>query len=250
MNKLLSAAIKRIFKIKTLYLCLGVIIVLDAFDIIKEYLAAEDKAALPAPEGYLLSGLLMIVLLAAVFISSYLGSEHAFGTLRNKLSVGYSRQEIYRSSFMACYLAVMIMYAAVWLVTFSLGTLLLGGFHLTAKELLIKLVTSFLAITVLTALYVMIALCIQSKSLCTAASIITAFVMMMAGVGITMMLSQPEQISEAKLREFRLADDLCPVSQILKDDDELPAKNVLIPVAEILITAAAGAVVFKKRDLK
>ena len=276
MNKLLNASIKRIFKIKTMYVCLGVIIFLDALDIIKEFLAAESKDTLPAPDGYLLSGFLMIVLLAAVFISSYLGSEHSYGTLRNKLSVGYSRLQIYFSSFTACYIAVMIMYATVWVLTFSLGTLLLGGFKFTAEELLIKLLVSFLAITTITALYVLIALCVQSKSLGSVVAVIAAFAMMLLGVGITIMLSQPEYvpavtvsetvyetapddptmvknpdyISGSKRSDLQLADDLCPVSQMLKNYDRLPVKNVLLSVGELVVLMVAGAMIFKKRDLK
>ena len=279
MNKLLIANIKRILKIKTLYICLAVITVLDAVDIIKECISAEAKDTLPAPDGYLLSGFLMIVLLSAVFITSFLGSEHAFGTIRNKLSVGYSRIKIYFSSFTACYAAVMIMYITVWVLTFVLGTLLLGGFRFTAEELLIKLLISFLSITALTALYVLIGLCIQSKSLGSVTAVIAAFIMMITGVGTTIMLSQPEYISSAitlvdteqtyelspddptlvknpdyisgtKRRNFQIADDLCPVSQLLGERNTLDAKNVVIPIAETVILMAAGAMIFKKRDLK
>ena len=279
MNKLLNACIRRIFKIKTLYICLAVLIFMDVFDIVKEYLTCESKETLPAPDGYLLSGFMMIVLLAAVFISSFLGSEHAFGTLRNKISVGYSRTEIYVSSFIACYLAVMIMFATVWILTFFLGTLLLGGFQFTANELLIKLLVSFLAVTILTALYVMIGLCIQSKSLGSVTAVIAAFVVLMMGVATTMMLSQPEYISAAAVdtsmgqtyevspedpslvknpdyvtgttrRNFQIADDLGPVSQILNTTDTLEGKDVVIPMCEIVILTIMGLVIFKKRDLK
>ena len=279
MNKLLTACIKRILKIKTLYICLGVIIVMNALDIIKEYLTCKSKDTLPAPDGYLLSGFMLIVILAAVFIASFLGSEHAYGTLRNKLSVGYSRLEIYASSFISCYLAVLIMYATVWILTFVLGTLLLGGFKFTTNELLIELLISYLAVTILTALYVMIGLCIQSKSLGSVTAVISAFLILLLGVGTTIVLSQseyipassvtaeniqtyevspddptlvknPDYISGATRRNFQLADDLGPVSQILNSGDSLETKNVLIPLCEIIVLTFAGLIVFQKRDLK
>ena len=64
-----------------------------------------------------------MVLLAAVFISSFLGSEHQYGTLRNKIAVGHERLKLYISSFIVCYTAVMIMYVFVWLLVGILGTL-------------------------------------------------------------------------------------------------------------------------------
>ena len=279
MNKLLTASLQRILKIKTLYICRGVIIAIDVFDIIKEYVTCSSKDTLPAPDGYLLSGFLWIVLLAAVFISSFLGSEHAYGTLRNKLSVGYSRLEIYASSFISCYLAVLIMYATVWIPTFILGNLLLGGFKFTADELLIKLLISCLAITILTALYVMIGLCIQSRSLASVTAVISAFLIVMLGVVTTITLSQPEYVPASSVtaeyrqsceispddpalvknpdyitgtarRNFQIADDLGPVSQILNSGDTLEPKNVLIPLCEIIFLTFAGFIIFQKRDLK
>jgi ABC-type transport system involved in multi-copper enzyme maturation permease subunit len=221
----------------------------------------------------------MIVLLSAVFISSFLGSEHAYGTLRNKLSVGYSRTEIYISSFIACYLAVMIMYATVWILTFSLGSLLLTGFNYSADELLIRFWVSLLAITMLTALYVLIGTCFQSKSLGSVTAVISAFLILMIGVGTTIILAQPEYIPASLVdktkvqrleistldpnlvknpdyitgttrRNFQIANDLGPVSQILRSRDILEPKDVVIPLCETIVLSIAGLIIFRKRDLK
>ncbi len=278
MTKLIRAGIKRMLKIKLLYVCLAVLFFIDGVDIIKEYLTTPHDS-LPSPDGYLISGFLTAIVLAAVLISSFLGSEHSFGTLRNKMTVGHGRLEIYFSSFIVCYTGVMVMYAFVWLLTAGLGTLLLGGFVCTPRTLLVKFLISFMAFALLTALFVLMGLCIHGKSKSSVTAVITAFVMLFTGVATIQMLSQPEYYPAAEFTEeqlqsltlspddptlvlnpdyvggskrkmFEIAYDLCPASQILGSDEELPAKNVLIPLCEFALFLAAGTVIFKKRDLK
>ncbi|MBP5608730.1 MAG: ABC transporter permease [Lachnospiraceae bacterium] len=279
MNKLIRAGIKRTFRIKTLYICMAVLFFIDGFDIIKEALFPEPGRDLPSPEGYLLSGFITLVLLAAVFISSFLGSEHQYGTLRNKIAVGHERLKLYMSSFIVCYIAVMIMYVFVWLLTGILGTLLLGGFTGSAKELFGLLLISLLAFTMLTALFVLAGLCIHSKSMSSVAAVIGAFVIIVAGVMTVQILSSPEYIAAESipvqlLSEYEPADGdpslvknpdyvggskrkmieiihkLCPVSQIISASEGIDAEKILIPVAETAVLMAAGMLIFKKRDLK
>ena len=279
MNKLIRAGIKRTFRIKTLYICMAVLFFIDGFDIIKEVLFPESGRDLPSPEGYLLSGFITLVLLAAVFISSFLGSEHQYGTLRNKIAVGHERLKLYMSSFIVCYIAVMIMYVFVWLLTGILGTLLLGGFTSSAKELCILLLISFLAFTMLTALFVLTGMCIHSKSLGSVTAVIAAFLIMFTGVMTVQILSAPQyipadEIPTNMLSEYEPSEDdpsllknpdyvggsrrkmietvhkLCPVSQMIASSEEIDAEKILIPVAEIVVLMAAGMMIFTKRDLK
>ncbi|MCR4596634.1 MAG: ABC transporter permease [Lachnospiraceae bacterium] len=279
MNKLIRAGLKRSLRIKSLYICLAVLFFIDGVDIIKEYLFPEPGKSLPEPEGYLLSAFLTMILLAAVFIASFLGSEHQYGTLRNKIAVGHERWKLYVSSFIVCYAAVMIMYAFVWLLTAVLGTLFLGGFRSSTKELFDLMVISFLGFTVMTSLFVLIGMCVHNKSMSSVTAVITAFVCMITGVMTVQILSAPEflpaesipanYISEYKpapedptlvinpdyvggsrRKTFETIHKLCPASQIMATNEGVDAARVLIPVAETVVLFAAGMLIFKKRDLK
>lgn len=279
MNKLIRAGIKRMLRIKTFYICLAVLFFIDGFDIIKEYLFPEPGRNLPSPDGYLISGFLTIVLLSAILISSFLGSEHQFGTLRNKVVAGNDRFRIYVSSFVVCFISVMLMYAFVWLMTSVLGTLLLGGYTISGKELLILMLISFLGFVAMTALFVMIALCIHTKSMSSVTAVITAFMLVIFGVMTVQMLSIPQYISVDEIavselskyeispedpmkvinpdyvggstrKVFEVMHEWNPVSKILSSSGELDAKDVFIPVAEIVVLLVSGMIIFKKRDLK
>ena len=279
MNKLIRAGIKRMFRLKTIYICLAVLFFIGGFDIIKEFLFREPGKSLPGPEGYLVSGFLAMVLLSAVLITSFLGSEHQYGTLRNKISVGYDRFSIYFNNFLVCYAAVLIMYVFVWLQTTLLGNLMLGGYKSSNKGLISLMILSFLAFTALTALFVMMGLCIHSKSAGSVAAVIVAFVIMLCAVGTVQLLSIPEYLPVEEIAEMELpgyervpgdpamvinpdyvggsrrntieiVHDLNPMSQLLMVPEDADAKNIIIPAAELVILLAAGMIIFKKRDLK
>ena len=279
MNKLIRAGFKRMFRLKTIYICLAVLFFIGGFDMVKEYLFREPGVKLPSPDGYLVSGFLAMVLLAAVLITSFLGAEHQYGTLRNKIAVGYDRFSIYVSSFLVCYAAVLIMYVFVWLQTTVLGKLLLGGYTCGNKGLISLMILSFLAFTALTALFVIMGLCIHSKSMGSVAAVITAFVIMLCAVGTVQLLTIPEflpveEIAEMELpgyervpgdpamvlnpdyvggsrrRTIELVHDLNPMSQLLMVPEDTDVKNVFIPAAEFVMLLAAGMFIFRKRDLK
>ena len=279
MNKLIRAGFKRMFRLKTIYICLAVLFFIGGFDIIKEYLFREPGVSLPSPDGYLVSGFLAMVILSAVLITSFLGSEHQYGTLRNKIAVGYDRFSIYFSSFLVCYAGVMIMYVFVWLQTTLLGNPMLGGYTCSNKELISLMILSFLAFTALTALFVMMGLCIHSKSAGSVAAVITAFVIMLCAVGTVQILTIPEYLPVEENAEMELSGyesvpgdptmvinpdyvggsrrktietvhDLNPMSQLLMVPEDLNAKNIFIPAAELVILLAAGIFIFRKRDLK
>lgn len=279
MNKLIRAGLKRVFRIKTIYLCLAVLFLNDGFDIMKESLFPEPGRSIPDPEGYLMSAFLTMILLTAVFITSFLGSEYQYGTLRNKIAVGHERWQLYVGSFVVCYSAVLIMYVFVWGVTAVFGTLFLRGFKSDIKELAATGLVSFLAFTMLTALFVLVGLCIQSKSAGSVAAVILAFLCMITGVMTVQILSapqfipadsipaqfiseykpvpedptlliNPDYVEGSRRKMFEMVHKLCPASQMLTAEEGIDAERVLIPITETVVLFAAGMLVFQKRDLK
>lgn len=254
MNDLIRAGIKRMFRVKTLYVCLAVLFFIGGLDMIKESVFREPGISLPDPGGYLLSGFLAMVLLSAVFITSFLGDEHQYGTLRNKIAAGNDKFRVYVSSFIVCHAAVMIMCGFVWLQTTLLGTLLLGGYTYTAKELLLLSLLSFSGFTMLTALFVLIALCVQSKSIGSVAGVIAAFAIMICGVMTVQVLSvpafSPDYAGGSRRRLFEFIRLICPVSQMISFSDGMGAESMLISLAGAAVLLASGMILFKNRDLR
>ena len=278
MCKLLHAGYARMFRNKTLLICLGILAYTNGLNLIFNALHLEEP---DKPDSFLFSGLMIVSIMAAVFISSFLGAEHRFGTIRNKLIIGQSRTKVYFSSFLVCLTGVMTMFGLVWILTLVVGNLFLGGFVESSQQLGIAFLCSFLAMTVLTALYTLFVLCIHSKSKSSVAAVITAFMMLMTSVVAVQMLSEPEfcrpeeimlaeemditlepapddpslvcnpnYVSAGRRKVYEAIDTFCPTSWILTVADNVSAKTVLIPSAEIILLLGAGLYIFKKRDLK
>ena len=280
MSKLLNAGFARMLRNKVLLICFAILGFTNGISIIISHFQNEEQ---DAPDTFLLSGLIIVSIMTAVFVTSFLGAEHRFGTIRNKLIVGQSRLSVYGSSFLVCLTGMLMMFALVWILTLVLGNLVLGGFEKSSQELLILFLRSLLAMTALTALYTLIGLCIHSKSKGSVAAVICAFVMLIGSVAVMQTLMEPEYypqdatimvddmeyarvgeepvknpyyVTGNKRRFYQALYDLSPITQILDecDDQETApgqtAKLVLIPCAEMLLLFCAGLCIFKKRDLK
>lgn len=276
MSKLLNAGFARLFRSKVLQICLILLSLATGGAIILNRLTGTQG---DMPDSFLLSGLMMLSVMTAVLTVTFLGSEHQFGTIRNKLIIGHGRAAVYGSSFLVCFAGMLMMFALVWILSLVFGNLLMGGFAKSSQVLLVLLLRSFLAMTALTALYTAAGLCIQSKSVSSIAGVICAFVMLIASVAIIQMLMEPEfypadqvvmtedityetapedpslvinpyYLSGTRRVVYQAINDLCPVSQMLEESGDLTAKAVLIPAAEIVFLMGAGLCIFRKRDLK
>lgn len=88
-------------------------------------LAESIRRSIP---DYLISASLMVksggndlLIVHGIFSVLFLGTEHSNGTIRNKLIVGRTRIEIYFASLITVSAAGMMMLAARWLITLSIG---------------------------------------------------------------------------------------------------------------------------------
>ena len=275
MSKLLHAGFARLFRNKVLLICFGILGMTNGVSIVANHFSdAHD-----APDSFLLSGLMVVSIMTAVLTATFLGSEHQFGTIRNKLIIGHGRAAVYCSSFIVCFAGMLMLLAVVWILTLILGNLLLGGFMQSDQQLLVLLLRSFLAMTALTALYTALGLCIHSKSISAVMAVICAFLILLASVVIIQMLMEPEYypadqvimteemtyetapddpslvinpyyLSGMKREMYETINDISPVSQMLDESGVLTTKAVIIPLAEITVLMAVGLLVFRKRDLK
>ena len=276
MSRLVNAGFTRMIKNKVLLICLEILCFTNGILVIINHVMNLNT---DTPDSFLFSGLILISVMSAVFVSSFLGAEHSSGTIRNKLIIGHGRLSIYCSSFLLCLTGVMMMFAIVWILTTILGNLLFGGFEHSSQEICQLLLRSFLVLTALTAFYTAIVLCIHSKSKSSVAAVISAFVMVLASVAVIQMLSEPEYYREDEIvltddvtykpsetdpslyinpyyifgnerKIYQAVHDMLPVSQMLDEADAGTAKAVLIPITEIAVLLAAGLYIFGKRDLK
>ena len=205
-----------------------------------------------------------MIIAAAIVIGNLIGSEHGFGTMRNKLTIGHDRTEIYFANFIVSLTAVLMMLVFGWVLIFATALPLGAKVVSPADELVTLFLLNVLYALVISALYVFIAMNVQSKSNILTASIVLGGVMIIANTLLDYQLSQPEYsyppnsppfpnpyyVSGTKRVVMEVADTLLPCSAVLEYDGEFEADKVTAEICETVIFTAAGLFMFRRTDLK
>lgn len=297
MSKLISAGFARLFRQKTFIISIIFIVLMNALVIIPEKFnttvvtvsvttPGSTEEAAPAPDNipfavdsYFIETPVFLLIIAAVIIGNFIGADHSFGTIRNKLAVGHARAAIYFADYIVCISAVMIIllvgYASVFAIGLPLGAAILH----TAEYLLTQFLLNVLYCLAITAIYVFLAVNILSKSANLTVSILVAFVMLVANVMIVNMLMEPEYtqntytelnsegeiiaekvigdprpnpfyVGGTKRTIYETVDMLLPISSVTEYQGEADAGKVAAMACELVIFTAAGLLIFGKRDLK
>lgn len=286
MSRLISAGFARMFKSRLLWMLAGVMLLLGIAVPASDYRSMVSALAMgytAEPNfGYVFFQYAPVVGFAsAIFTGLFLGEEYNSGAIRNKLIVGHRRKDIYLSGLILSVCAALIMCLAYIASCCAVGLPLLGGF----KEIGAGTVISMVLGTLLTAcaygaIFTLIAMLCQSKSGAAVICLVLMMVMLFAGVFIQSRLSEPEidsgyamfdtETGQMVFKEeprpnpsyvggttrvvFEFLNKFLPHGQAihysnLEVEDplwEMPLYSLII----IAATTGAGAVLFKKKDIR
>lgn len=271
MAKLLRANFTRMRKSKSFWVCGIILFAFSALNYLLDFFT--DSCA---PIDFYFFKLSNIMLFAVVFIALYLGADHSFGTMRNKITSGHTRVEIYFSNLIACLCATVMMIVFYCAPPLLLGLITGGSFGMEVNEFLLYSAVSLAACMAITAICVLIAMLITSRSLISTISILAFIVLVIAASVIISILGQPEYVQSMEAtsdggftqaeevknpnyvygakREILIAvNDVLPTGQLIQIETGQPHNAQFMPLysAGVLIAVtAAGAVVFNKKDLK
>lgn len=279
MSKLITAGFKRLFRLKSFY---GYLIFI-AFELIVNMVSESGQIRTVngfiepfSVNPYITENAFVVIIMAAIVIGNFIGSEYSYGTMRNKLTVGHNRIEIYFANYIVSLAGVAIMLAFGVLLAFAVG-LPLGA--IVDDNLHIQLFLQLVFALVISALYVFVAMNVQSRSNTLTAAIILGVVMIIADVALVNQLSQPEfnipknlvfneegvMISEEVAGDpipnpfyvggtnrviMEIADTLLPCAAVMEYGGRFEADKVIAELCETVIFTAAGLFMFRRVDLK
>lgn len=286
MIKLLSANFLRLRKTNTFWGSLGVCVGLGALAALGEFrFQISVGADLSAPEVAQYKALLerqffeyaaFIGILAAEFISLFLGTEYSDGAIRNKIAVGHSRLSIYFANLVTGFAASLACMAGYMLSCLAVGAPLLGWFVKPAPLVLTAIAGSVLMLAAFCAIFTFITMNCSKKSTSVVICLLGVFVLLLAAVYLNGRLDAPEfitgyelsvngEIVEAvpepnpdyltgtKRAVFQFLYDLLPTGQSLQYtmlNFTDPARLMGLAVAVTAVFAGAGAALFRRKDLK
>ena len=297
MSKLITAGFKRLFGLKSLYACLAFIAFQLIINIVGEsgqlnmhvgVTVTTDDVSKSAQEilaemqftadSHISEVSFLLIIAAAIVIGNLIGPEHSFGTMRNKLTVGHNRTEIYFANFIVSLTAVLIMLVFGWALIFGLAMPLGAKVVSPADELVTQFLLNVLYSIVITAIFVFMAMNILSKSTTLTLSILIGGAALLLNVALSTQLSQPEYVtpwnahydSEGNLISkeihdpvpnpmyiggikrviYETIDTLLPCAAVTEYSGDVDVPKVITEIGELVVFTAAGLSIFRRRDLK
>jgi len=278
MTKLLSANFLRLWKNKAFWASMGVSLGMGLFMVVDSWRSAQESGGAWAStvDAELFKYAAFIGILAAELIPLFFGTEYSDGAIRNKIIVGQSRLSIYFASLITGFAACLLCSAAYMLGCVVLGIPLLGWFSQPPALLLTALAGSLLMTAAFCAVFTFVTMNISRKSTAVVICLLGAFAAFIGAIVIHSMLEAPEFISGYELSMggqvisappepnpnyltgmkrtvYQFLYDLLPSGQSvqycsLQFSD--PVKLMALSAAVISVFTAAGAALFRRKDLR
>ncbi len=197
----------------------------------------------------------------AAFCSFFISSEYGAGTLRNKITAGCTRAEIYLSNLLSNLVAGCVLYTAYLIMSFCTGRPLIGKFSFFTKyQIFIWVISIYMVMAAVSAISTCIAMLVSSKVISISMSVIAVVAGFCAGIFLLDKLTDVYLWMEGmeKTREIVLfLADFLPGSQLMEFfalDRRIGNLNPCIIVSGavffIALTTVIGLLRFRKKELQ
>lgn len=276
MSRLLAANFARLKKNHAFLAEIIFMILLGIYEpIVRYFTMKRNGEILPLDNGFFLCVALLLIL-AAVLCSLYMGTEYSDGTIRNKVVVGRRRPAIYLANLITCALADTVLCLVYFAAYLCVGLPLLGPFQAVPPQVAYYILCTVLLAIAASAIFTLAAMLIQNKAATVAVCLLGAFALLLAGSCIDSRLSEPETypsyslvtdgevINEGeepnphylrgtKRKVYEFFYDFLPGGQAVQITSWTVARPWNPPLYAVIITVTAtgcGVYAFNKKDLK
>lgn len=200
MSRLLSANFARLWRSGIFRLALAANVVFGVYLDVEKYfdIKRDPDYYMELGERYLcadgiaFSGWLTLMLVAAVIIGSFVGTEYSDGTIRNKLMVGHKRSTIYLANFIVCAAASLILLIELLTVILGLGKFLFTASYMSVGEIISYTLSGCLTMIALSAILVFITMLIHNKAAGSVTVLIMVMLLLCSALHIDDRLRAPE----------------------------------------------------------
>lgn len=212
--------------------------------------------------------------LTAVFVPLFFGREYSDHTIRNKVETGYPRPAIYAANLLTAIATTILFCAGHMVVVAAMGTSLVGFMVIDLQSAVLIILGSMAALAALCALFTLIVMVCDRKSLSVASCILAAFFLLIASIYIRSRLLAPEYITYSfnaagnlvqippkanpeyvggiQRTFFVFLNEALPSSQLVRYVSwDVPSFGELLwSLAAVVLSTGAGIALFRKKDLK
>ena len=186
----------------------------------------------------------VISILAAICVSVFTASEYSMGTLKNTLSRGFSRTQIYLSKLLVSCVSVIVL-AVVYLLGGMIicGIFLRGISELTAVQMILCILSYLCLFLAMTSVYYMIAIVIRKTGVTIAMSLVIPNIVASILSTIAYSIKDFSEISQYWLFNTpSVVQRMCVNGQAY-----IPILTALVYFA---VSTAAGLIISRKQEVK
>ncbi len=276
MNKLLRANYARLWKNKLFWLCMGAMLIYSivymlngcrqATTDMSEYQYSLDQ--------YYFHFAVIIGFFCTLFSSMFFGTEYSDKTIRNKMIVGHTREDIYISSLMITFTATLLI-MSTWLVGALIAVPTLGFWKMGVLRFLEYLLIAVMFVLTFSAICTVVNLLSSNKATTVVISILLFLGLVIIANMIDNALSEPEMASGIQLtvdglemteptpnpnyvtgltREvYDFLVDFLPTGQGLRMwllEIRSPIRMLVSSVIITILTTVGGILAFKRKNIK
>ncbi len=274
MIKLLRADLTRMRKSKSFWVC---VILSFALSVLNSLIFVPDIRTAENTAKNILEGTSNSLVLIAVFIALFLGTDYAQNTIRNKMIIGSNRTSIYFSNFLTVSFGAFIISLAGDIP--EVAAAFFGkSFGMKAEEFAFQMFIIVCATIAMSAVFTLLGMLVTAKSANTAISIVATFVLSLGAAIIMDLLAQPEYMEDYEIDDdgvfvetgelvsnpvyvkpgikrdiLTAVNDVLPTGQIMQLETGSPHNKELMPLYSLgvlAVSTAVGVVVFRRKDLK
>ena len=145
-------------------------------------------------DNYYFHFALLIGFFCTLFSSMFFGTEFSDGTIRNKIIVGHTRENIYLASLITTFTATLVI-MSVWLVSALVAVPTLGFWKIGVFRLFLFLLISVMFVLAYSAIFTVINMLSSNKALTVLISILLFLGLLVFASVIYNSLSEPETVS-------------------------------------------------------
>lgn len=277
MNKLVFAGFARLKKDLAFWVCFLGTLVMGIYAPVRSYMDGIAYKSTRTLDGNIFGFAPFICIVAAIFISLYLGADYSDGTIRNKMMVGRTRNEIYMSNWAVCTVGSLLLCLTYAAPATVLSLLLLAPAQKAAGAFLIVGLLSVLVAAAVSSVYVLVSMLCSNKAVTAVACLVIAIVLFIAAMVISNALSQPPTyegmvmftengmeiaddsipnpayLTGTKRAVYEFFNDFLPVNQAIQCNSmevANPLRFALSDLGIIIASIFAGLWLFERKDLK
>ena len=193
MNLLLKANFSRLWKDGAFWASLAVMAGVGLFEVAVGVSARRQGISVPLENRYFVLALMPGIVLSA-FCSLFVGGEYSGGTIRNKITVGHTRDAVYLASLCTCIAAGGLACLAYIVPMVVLGIPLLGIFQMELGAVVWFTLCVFVMTGSLCAVFTLIAILNQNRAVTAIICITLAYFLLFLGIYLNSRLTELEII--------------------------------------------------------